>query len=569
MPAPVHYELFVRRQVTSDWTLDMATEDRDQAIASAESEFRDKGAIAVKVTKETFDEETREFRSSVILVKGDETQASKKKKSAPLEPLCVSPQDLYTVHARERIGRLLDTWLARNRATPFELLHRPDLVERLEASGVDLQHAVQKIAVPEAQARDVSVHELIRSFQTLIERTIERLMKDARRGVLPDLEKESFTAAANRLVGDPERSYLLGAGVAGAIAPAPTWSEKVARLLDLADAAPKGGAARALALNTIEQPLSEILGSGVALDDLLGADLDLGARLAGLTRLFANDAVEALVQREPSVAALVPDLSPPAQRLARWLLAAEFESVRRALARRVVHELNGPRRLRPGDAEGEIIVLRALARALTAASGILVPLDDVLAAFTARSRALVTGDFVEAYLGPDRSAVEEAQALIWLVENVIGAGNKREGCRWVAAVIASLKFEKEVRYGADTAAVRLGRMAALQRSIERAGLSEEDYKPVQLKLGDLGGLVEADAKLVANLSKAQAPAIQRLTLLLRLATGEGAPLGPAADRARNEALRLVRLDETRAELARSPDRMDQVRELIQAAGLAA
>ena len=61
----------------------------------------------------------------------------------------------------------------------------------------------------------------------------------------------------------------------------------------------------------------------------------------------------------------------------------------------------------------------------------------------------------------------------------------------------------------------------------------------------------------------------RLTLLLKLACGEAAPLGPAADRAKAEALKLVRLDDTRAELARSPERMAEVRTLIQAAGLAA
>ena len=30
----------------------------------------------------------------------------------------------------------------------YELLHRPDLAEKLEASGVELQHAIQKVAVP-------------------------------------------------------------------------------------------------------------------------------------------------------------------------------------------------------------------------------------------------------------------------------------------------------------------------------------------------------------------------------------------------------------------------------------
>ncbi|MCH1927807.1 hypothetical protein L6232_23725, partial [Shewanella sp. C31] len=90
-----------------------------------------------------------------------------------------------------------------------------------------------------------------------------------------------------------------------------------------------------------------------------------------------------------------------------------------------------PRRLKPGDAEAEIDVLRALAMSLTAASGKLLPLEDVQAAFSARSKMLVTGDFVEAYLGLGKTSFEEVEALVWLTENIIGAANKRQAGRWL------------------------------------------------------------------------------------------------------------------------------------------
>ncbi|HEY3697061.1 hypothetical protein [Phenylobacterium sp.] len=570
--AQVHFELFVRKRAGADWTLELATEDRAAAVAAGEARMAEGKALAVKVTKETLDPETREFRTVTILNLGDAGQAPKKKVREDLEPLCVMPQDLYTVHARERIGRLLDNWLERNRATPFELLHRPDLVEKLESSGTDLQHALQKIAIPESQDRGVSVHELIRSFQSLVERAIERLLKDHRKGVLPDLDKEGFAAAAERLAREPERAYLLGAGVAACLAQGTGWTEKVTRLLDLADAAPVAGPPRAMALAVIEQPLAEILGSRAGLDEILGSgvDLDLGGSLAAMTRLAAADVVDPLIATNASVAKVMPVLQPAAQRLADWLAADDFEAVRGAIARRVVRELNGPRRLRPGSAEGEIDVLRGLAMALTAASGRLVPLDDVQAAFAARSNTLITSDFVEAFLGRDRSARQEAEALIWLVENVIGGANKRRAGRWLVGVVTALRFEKEMRYGPDSPAARLAALAQLQRDVARCGLVPEDYQPIQQTFGDLGGLVEADARLTAAVAKAGGPVLHRLTLLLRLATGEAAPLGPAADRARAEALKLVRLDETRAELAQAaPERMGQVRDLLAAAAKAA
>ena len=567
--AQIHYELFVRKAPGAPWTLDTATENRALAVSSGEEMMRSGKVAAVRVTKETLNPETREFQSVAILSLGAVDAPKAKPVRDDNTPLCFQPQDLYTAHARERIGRLLDNWLERRQATPFELLHRPDLVEELEGSGTDLQHAIQKIAIPEAQARGLSVHELMRTFTGLAERAIERILKDARKGVLPDVDKEGFAKAALRVAREPERVYLLGAGVAASIAPAKGWADKVSRLLDLADAAPAEGPGRALAMEVIEQPLTEILGSRTGLEDVIGRDIDLGARLAGMVRLAAPKAVAAVAKMEPDLAAILPPESPVAARLAVRLDAEAFRKVRVAVLRRVLRELAGPRRLKPGDAPGEIETMRALGMALAAGAGDLAPMDEVQAAFATRSRSLLTADFVDAYLAGEGSARSEAEALIRLIENVIGAANKRQAARFLAGAVGGMRFEKELRNGPDAPGAKLEALARLQQAVARGGLVPEDFNPVQARLGDVGGLIEADAKLVTNLARANGPPTLRLLMLLRMAAGELAPTGPAADRARAEALKLIRLEETRAELARAPDRMGQVRQLMERVGKAA
>ncbi|HQR89011.1 MAG TPA: hypothetical protein PLH31_07055, partial [Caulobacter sp.] len=305
----VHYELFVRRKVGAQWVLEMATEVRTAALQNAEECLTSGRAVAVRVSKETLDRESGEYKSIAIFTKGMVDGGKPKKDAEDLDPLCVQPADLYTAHARDRIGRLLEGWLARHNATPFELLHRPDLVEKLEASGTDLQHALQKIAIPEAEARGMSVHELIRTFQGLVERSVANLMKAFRKGALPDLDKEGFAKAATRLSTDPDRAFLLGAGVAASIAPGISWSDKIARLLDLADAAPTEPGPRALALHAIEQPLAEIIGSRAGMADLLGTADDLGSTLAAMTRLTGGAQVEALIRMQAQVRACMPELS--------------------------------------------------------------------------------------------------------------------------------------------------------------------------------------------------------------------------------------------------------------------
>src|SRR5579871_2748619 len=536
----VHFEVFARRQHGSSWALELATEDRARAIAAAEEMLAEGRAISVKVAKETLDAETREFKTVTILSKGEPDRGKAKAPREGVEPLCVTPQDLYTVHARDRIGRLLEGWLARNKATPFELLHRADLIEKLEATGLELQHAIQKVSIPEAQARGKTVHAIIRDFQALTQATIDRVMRDERKGRFPDFETESFAAAAERLHGHSDAHYRLG-----------------------------GGVARALAFEVLEVPLAEILGARAGIMELLGVNLDLGASLAAMTRLAAAEAVDALISIEPAVARVMPLLQGPAARLANWLDGPYFESVRAAIAHRVLNELTGPKRLRPNDAEGEIVILRALAMALTTAAGRILTMEEVQEAFVHRSRALVRGDFVEAYLGHDRSLLGEVEALLWLSENVTGPANKRQASRWVQANVSALRFETELRSGPDSAATKLAALAELQRAVYRCGFVPEEADPIALKIGEVGGLVEADAGLSQALAKASAPVVNRLTLLLRLAAADTAPRGPAADRAKAEAMRLMRAPEIRAEIAKTPEAVSRVRALMQSAGMAA
>jgi hypothetical protein len=566
----VHFELFARRKVNAPWNLELATEDRARAIEAAEEMLAENRAAAVKVCKETLDPDTRQFKSVTILSKGaTEIAKPKKDKEYDETPLCVTPSDLYTIHARERIGRLLDGWLRRAQVTPFELLHRPDLVEQLDASGVEIQHALQKIAIPESQARGISVHEMIRTFQKLVQRSVERILKDGRKDAFPEVGGSAFAAAAAQLCEDPDRSYLLGGGVARYLAEARTWREKVGLILDLAEVAPDAGRPRALAFQVLEQPLSEMLGSRGGLADLLGPELDLGGSIAALTRLAAGPEVSALSRFDPTIEKHIPQLRGHAARLASWLEREAFENVRAAIGRRILAELTGPRRLRPSDPEGEIAILRALAMALTASAGKILSHEDVQNAFVERCKSLVTGDFVEGFLAGRDGALSEAQALVRLAENMVGTANKRAAARWISAAVGALRFEKDLRNGPDSPAAKLSVLAELQRAVSQAGLSDGDQTSAAGKIGEIGGLIEGDAKLTSLLARAEAPPIQRLTLLLRLASGETAPLGPAADRAKAEALKLLRVKETRNQIAADPEVLERVRGLMQTAGLAA
>lgn len=572
MAGSVHYEVYIRKTAPAPWTLQMATEDRTTAVQTAEDMLSDNRAAAVRVTKETLDPDTMEFASSTVLTRGaPEVQRKRVVPDDQAGPRCNGPQDFYTSQARETIGRVLEDWLARQGVTAFELLHRPDLAEKLEASGVELQHAIQKVAVPESQAVGQPVHELVRHYQKLADKAVERVIAAGRRGQFPSLDNCSIADLAHRLSGQPDRGFVMGGVVSGALAGLRGGRVRLERLMDLADRAPMDGPPRAMVLVPIEQLLCEMLAARTNLTDVLGPALDQGASLAAVVRMVAPKEIEALIRQDSRMALQVPAVEGPAARLGARLEAGEFPLLAAALARMVLRELMSPRRLRPTDAGGEIDILRTLAMALTVTAGRLLTLEEVQNAFNERSKAIVTADFVAAYVKPCTTVLCEAEALTRLCENVTGTGNKRSAARWLSACVGSLRFETEMRAASasQTAAQKLGVLATLQRAVRACGLTERDETEICTSIGSVGGSVEGEAKISLQLARSPAPLPQKLSVLLRLAAGETAPLGPAADRAKAEAVRLFRAPESRAALTAAPETLAPLKGLMRAAGLAA
>lgn len=570
MAGPIHYEVFQRKTPPSSWTLVMATEDRKQAVETAETLLADKQAVAVRVIKETLDIETMSFQSTTLFTRGA-PEVSKRRKLGPetVGPRCSAPSDLYTPSARETLSRVLEDWLKRNGVTAFELLHRPDLVEQLEASGVELQHALQKVAIPESQETGRASHDLIRHYQRLSAQAMERVIKAGRTRLFSDFAGRPLAETAQKIAGLPDRAFIMGGVVAAAVVGLKGPRERLEGLMDLAGAAPPKGPPRALVMVQIEQLLCELLASRVSLAEILGPGLDQGGSLAAVVRMVAPREIESLVKHHPRFALAMPVVEGPAARLGTYLGAGEYPILASSLARMVLRELMGPRRLRPADASAEIDILRVLAMSLTATVGRLLTLEEVQNAFVERSRNIVTADFVSAYVAQCETVLCEAEQLARLCENVTGAANKRAAARWMAACVSSLRLESEMRNSRIPPVEKLAALANLQRAVKACELGENDESVICNAIGTVGSVIEAEAKLIAKIVRANVPIPRRLAMLLRLAAGETGPTGPAADRAKAEALKLFRAPEARAALHAEPQSVMAIKGLMQAAGLAA
>lgn len=565
MQSLTHFEVFGRRS-GGVLNLEYSLENQENAVKLANDMLASREFVAIKVTRETRDPETGEFTSSVIRKEGDFSAAAPKRPnpgvSAP--PTCEAATDLYGPQARVKIAEFLEGWLGRKSVTAFELLHRLDLADSLCNSGSEFQHAIQKFAVPESLARGSSVHEVIRSLHPLIDQAASRLRAATKAQQFPLVAPSDFAAACDALAEHDERLFLLAGAVAADMALAADWSEKLDRLLALAEAAPEAGRGRDLAFHVLAQPLGEMLSTAKVMNDVLGEELDLGARLAATAQLMAPAAITTVAQIDPTAAALIPPATPTAVRIGKLLADSRMGVLYGLIGKRILAEISSQKRLRPTDAGQEVEILRALATTLTVAADKQMTSEAVRDAFIARSAAMVGTEFVTAYLKTTRSAVQEALALTRLLESVVGGAHKRQAVCWLQSTVTSLRFETAINAPGVPAYERLTQLAVLYRRVARTGKDAAGVEPLLQTLGELGGKVEAETRLIASLNKGLTPAVQKLQVLIRMAAGESAPPGPAAERARREANRVMTQPETTEELSREPKALHQIQTLIRA-----
>jgi hypothetical protein len=558
----IHYEILVLKRAGGGWILDGASPDRGAALGMAASTFAAGGVLAVRVMKETLDSASGNYQSVSVQTLGVVPKLEKAtQRQAPGTPLCVSPQDLYTTHARERISRLLENWLVRRKVTAFELLHRPDLAEDLADNPRELEHAIQKISIPEAQFRNLNLHDVLKSFKNLSDRTVKRLMEDGRKSRLPKLGSDRFATLIEAHRDEPDRDYLLGAAIASGMAPLPDWRAKIDWLVAQIEDLDGSDAGSSIGLRILEQPLLEILGGRAALSDLFEEGIENGDILKGMAQIACLPVTDLLMSADARLARSLKPLGPTAARLGHCLDRPQLRNLRNEVFRRVLKDLAVRQRLHSVEME-EIDTLRHLAMILTAGRGEAVTEDDILKVFAERSQSLVSPAFVDPFLASFAGVDEQVSGMLHLLENVTGDTNKRKVAQWIGGQLDSLKFEAWVRSGSAPVAMRLARLAEFQRRLLRVGMTDSDTRAHAQKLSDFGTALEKSVDLVRRIALSDTPTLSRLNLLLELAMGQTAPTGPVGEKAREQIMSLLRVHPLTEEFQANPDLMGKVRKVL-------
>jgi len=520
MARQVHFEVFRRAGARGGWTLHEVVNDRTRALSMAQEMMASEKATGVKVVKETYDDDTGDYLSLKIFEDGhNKMKIAPAQEDTPPSLPCFKPDDLYSYHARQTMMRLFGDFLARNKITITELIHRADMLDKLEATGTVYQHAVQKIAVAQAASSTTPVQQIVKNLNELATQATQRVYRDQRKGLFPNPRTDQFAELAAKLAGQGDAAYIFNGALARHLRDTQGWNDKVLALLEILAQTPASGDARTLILSSIDAILAEALSASTALHELIGQAENLAEALTRLVELFLGKL--SADASHGGVAALS----------ARFA-ADELPEARTAIARRIVAEFKSAKRLRPDSLVEELTALRRLANRVVYGVGKFLSHEDLIAAFTLRSKRLVTQETLSGYI-QDCAPDERMERLLFVEENIIGIENKRQLASFVTPVLNSASFENFFHNPKVPVLQRLQRLTQLQTRVRRASFVDVQRQEIADRMDRLACEMAARAKLFENLEAKPQSHVEKAQTLLKLTMGGFFTEGALSARARD------------------------------------
>jgi len=503
MAGSVHYEIF-KRQGAGGWSLADVRERREDAIAFAK-ELETTGVAGVKVVKETFSDATGDYLSLSVYEHGEvkaKARGKSKQEEISASP-CFRVDDLYSYHARKTIALLLPDFLSHNLVTVTELGHRADVLEKLEATGTVLQHAIQRVAVAQASGDNEKLPKIIRALHELSTQAFRRVYRDTEKNRFTVCKPGEFGALAAKLAEVSDGQYLLNGAIAIYLKDTRTWCSKVERLIALMAEARDNNPGDKLLLAAVDSLISEILGGSAGLKELINAKGNNGEAITSLVKLFLG--------REPESAEDSAGLTA----LTKEFAADTLPNARVAIAHRIMSEIRSFKRLCPDSLEDELRTLRQIANLMVMGVGKYLSHEDLVQAFMLRSQRLITNECLAPYLNGTTPDVR-LERILFVEENIIGAENKRRLAAFVTPIITGVQFEEQFHSQAVPLLQRLARLETLRDRVCRSNFQENQKVEIADALDKVAAAVEANGRLFDSIDKRNASSAEKAFTIIRL-----------------------------------------------------
>jgi hypothetical protein len=214
----------------------------------------------------------------------------------------------------------------------------------------------------------------------------------------------------------------------------------------------------------------------------------------------------------------------------------ELPEARTAIANRILAELKSVKRLSHGAIIEELKLLRRVANTLVLAQGKYLAHEDIIAAFTLRSRRLITNEAINEHLDGAATPDEKVERLLMVEENIIGQENKRNLGAFVVPIVTSAAFESHFVQGRTTALSRMARLAELQGRVRRSAFQDIQRREIGDVFDKLACRIEAHARLFDSIEARSPGPVEKAISVLKLFASHLLTEGRLSERGREIVL---------------------------------
>jgi hypothetical protein len=205
---------------------------------------------------------------------------------------------------------------------------------------------------------------------------------------------------------------------------------------------------------------------------------------------------------------------------------------RTAIASRILAELKSVKRLCPGSLVDEMKMLRRIANRLVLGQGKYLSHEDLIAAFTLRSKRVITHDSIGTLLGEVQSPDDKIERLLLVEENIVGVENKRHLAAFFTPILTSSVFQAQFVLARSPILPRLQRLSELQARVLRSGFQDIQKKEIAEALDNAASDAEIQAKVLASIHSRSGGHVDKAIAVLRLFATGALTEGRLSERAR-------------------------------------
>ncbi|UTW55575.1 hypothetical protein [Kordiimonas sp. SCSIO 12610] len=497
-----HYEILVKQVRT--WAILEVRNTREVALNDAEEIWKNGQYIGIRVIKESFDQESKQFSSVEIFSRGINRKESKYDKTGQIAP-CLSPNDLYSIDGRKSIWDLLNNTLTLWQITPTELLHNLEHYYKLYNEGNKLQDAVQRTAVT-FEDEENSIQSRMQKLYKVIELAVT-VMKQAQDDI-PSLDAGKLNPLVQSLSERANRTFLLLSAITNYIKPTLTLSDKFGRIAVLLSPSRPYWVMEAL-----DQLLSEFLLHPGLIVQMLGTknEDDRGPFLSQLVYLQSGNLN--LVDTPNHSAKFSDDVL----RINSFISEKKLPATRHVLLERLKHEITEPKPINNNGLNAQIEKLKTLQDLLVSFETEDHILEDIEDIINTRMGRLINSQTIGEILYEIECPFEQINTLLDIEEHTLGASNKRTLANFILPILSRPDYETIFMGLNENPLHCMPKLADLQARILKTEFSEMHRRKISEELDKFCRTIMDSTQILKKVHqlniKIQDKAMKLLTML--------------------------------------------------------